>query len=173
MQAEFKHKWTTPLYKIKDDAIPTIFSHKEKPRSRLSSENRSKKRAKRELLSDACNVSSSSLISDISAGHSDSASISYIEPNIDEVYQNCDESRVDAAIMVDVSINTDLSFKPNSEIFFNLKYNTAIPSQNREEDVGFDYDSVSSASGTESQYELSGESESDMSDIERENKFFQ
>ena len=59
-------------------------------------------------------MSSSSLISDISAGPSDSASISDVEPNIDEVYQNCDESRVDAVIMV-VSIN--LSFKPNSRRF--------------------------------------------------------
>ena len=49
-----------------------------------------------------------------------------VEPNIDKVYQNCDESRVDVAIMVDESINTDLSFKPNSEIFFNLKYNTEL-----------------------------------------------
>ena len=80
LQAEFKHKWTTPLYKTKDDAIPTIFSHKEKPRSRLSSE-----KARRELLSDACKLSSSSLISDIFAEPSDSASISYVERSVSEL----------------------------------------------------------------------------------------
>ena len=119
LKAEFKHKWTTPLYKIKDDAIPTIFAHKDNSRRRLSSEKRLKKRAKRELLSDVSNVRSLSVISGITAGPSDSASMSFEEAEIDEVYdESYDESRVDAAIMVDASTNTDVSFHPNSDVYF-------------------------------------------------------
>ena len=47
--SEFKQKSTKELYRIKDDAVPSIFSHTSSPSPRVSSENRSAKAAKRKM----------------------------------------------------------------------------------------------------------------------------
>ena len=52
--SEFKHKSTKELYRIKDDAVPSIFSHTSSPSPRVSSENRSAKAAKRKITRGLC-----------------------------------------------------------------------------------------------------------------------
>ena len=52
--SEFKHKSTKELYRIKDDAVPSIFSHTSSLSPRVSSENRSAKAAKRKMTRGLC-----------------------------------------------------------------------------------------------------------------------
>ena len=49
---EFKHKSTKKLYKIKDDAVPTIFSYKISTPPRISSKTRVAKAAKGAMVHD-------------------------------------------------------------------------------------------------------------------------
>ena len=128
--SEFKHKSTKELYKIKDDAVPTIFSYRSSTSPRLSSKNRSVIAAKRKMVSDLCDrPSSSSSIVPNSTSEDSTLSYSHEDIGMNEIEVDADLSSAEFPVtfydkpiakMTDVAVNTDLSFAPFSEIIFDV-----------------------------------------------------
>ena len=169
-ESEFKHESTKELFKIKNDAVPTIFSHvKDVPR-RTSSEKRATKATKRKLVDDLCQQPTTSRSTSISA----TLSLSNTEEEIIV-------SDTPAVMMCSTAMNTDLSFSPRVDVTFNVACANITVSPTTEDDVNtdnesdIDIDSSSCESDTESEYrpsDVSDESDSDFSDCEENSARF-
>ena len=112
--AEFKDGGRKELYKIKDDAVPTIFSYKKKTPDRRLSINCANKSNKRKLVQELCNndqfASSSSSYASFGGDLSQVVAIVPPPSKID-MCTNTDLS-FNPFIQVDMCTNTDLSFSP-------------------------------------------------------------
>ena len=122
--SEFKHKSTKELYRIKDDAVPSIFSHTSSPSPRVSSENRSAKATKRKMTRGLCDGPSlpSSTVPNSSSDDNSTPSYSRKEVEVDQTSDKFPVTTYDEPIteMVDVAVNTDLSFAPYTDIIFDV-----------------------------------------------------
>ena len=112
--AEFKDGGGKEIHKIKDGAVPTIFSYKKKTPDRRISINRANKSNKRKLVQELCSnhqfASSSSSYTSFGGDLSQVVEIVPPPSKID-MCTNTDLS-FSPFIQVDMCTNTDLSFSP-------------------------------------------------------------
>ena len=121
---EFQCEDKKEFYKIKEGAVPTIFAHTNNPRTRKSSEIRSKRAEKRKLFDEVCpSVSAPSSTPLIVENVYNELCFSGLPTTNSEETAHSTEHESTAAnsnTIRETSVNTDVSFSPYSDVSFSV-----------------------------------------------------
>ena len=143
LKRELLNDSTVPVYKLKEDPIPTVFSYSKATPERVASDRRSTSSLKRNVIEEAVQEEAvQGKTSPSSALQVDILDSCNPVKNMAEPTENTTIVEVPEGVVkyADVSINTDLSFPPCEYISFNLSQSdeNTYDAEDAEKDAVYD-----------------------------------